>query len=301
MRKWLCAWLLASSAAPALAAEPQRVVTLGGSVTEIVYALGQEQRLVGDDLSSLYPEAATRLPRVGYYRAVPVEGVVALGPDLVLASEQAGPPLALERLRALGVNVRVVSDAHRVESLYTRVTQIAEALGVEAAGREMVARLRRQMAEAEAIPSTGMKTLLLVNRTGNSQGAGSDTAAQVVMEMAGLSNVLASEHGYRPISAEGLAALAPSMIIVTASSMQALGGMDAFLRSPGVAGTPAAREHRIVVMDDLLVLGLGPRLPQAVRQLKQAAGASPQAGAVPAAPRTASRSAVPFHQAWTFR
>jgi iron complex transport system substrate-binding protein len=298
MRKWLCGWLVASAAASALAAEPQRVVTLGGSVTEIVYALGQEKRLVGDDLSSLYPEAATRLPRVGYYRAVPVEGVVALRPDLVLASEQAGPPHALERLRALGVNVRVVSDAHRVESLYTRVTQIAGALGVEVQGQDMVARLRRQMAEAEAIPATGMKTLLLVNRSGNSQGAGSDTAAHAVMEMAGLANVLASEHGYRPISAEGLAALAPSMIIVTTASMQALGGMDAFLRSPGVASTPAARAHRIVVMDDLLVLGLGPRLPQALRQLKQAA-ARPQAET--GAPRMATRSAMPVHQAWTFR
>ena len=64
------------------------MVTLGGSVTEIVYGLGQGARLVGDDQSSLYPPEARRLPSVGYYRAVPVEGVLSLKPDLVLASSR---------------------------------------------------------------------------------------------------------------------------------------------------------------------------------------------------------------------
>lgn len=90
MKKWLAIALGWVVAAGVHAAEPSRVVSLGGSVTEIVYGLGEGDRLVGDDLSSLYPEAATKLPRVGYYRAVPVEGVLSLKPDLVLASEQAG-------------------------------------------------------------------------------------------------------------------------------------------------------------------------------------------------------------------
>ena len=83
MKEWLAvaAWLLAAGAH---AAPPERVatrvVTLGGSETEIVYQLGQGGKLVGDDLSSLNPEAATKLPRVGYYRAVPVVGVLALKP-----------------------------------------------------------------------------------------------------------------------------------------------------------------------------------------------------------------------------
>ena len=129
MKKWLAvaAWLLAAGAH---AAPPERVaarvVTLGGSVTEIVYQLGQGGKLVGDDLSSLYPEAATKLPRVGYYRAVPVEGVLALKPDLVLASEQAGPPDALKRLGDVGVRIVTVPDAPSVDSLKARIRNIAE-------------------------------------------------------------------------------------------------------------------------------------------------------------------------------
>ena len=190
MKKWLAIALGWVVAAAVHAAEPSRVVTLGGSVTEIVYGLGQGDRLVGDDLSSLYPEAATKLPRVGYYRAVPVEGVLSLKPDLVLASEQAGPPDALKRLAGVGVRVVTVSDAPSVDSLKARIRSVADALGVAPAGERMVDEVTRELARAEALPATQARALLLINRTGSPQGAGRDTAANEVMHLAGLVNVL---------------------------------------------------------------------------------------------------------------
>ncbi|ADP18553.1 periplasmic binding family protein 4 [Achromobacter xylosoxidans A8] len=269
MKKWLAmaaGWALAFSVH---AAPPTRVVTLGGSVTEIVYQLGQGDKLVGDDLSSLYPEAATKLPRVGYYRAVPVEGVLSLKPDLVLASEQAGPPDALKRLADVGLRVVTVSDAPSVDSLKSRIRGIADALGVAPAGERMVEEVTRELARAEAVPATRARALLLINRTGSPQGAGRDTAANEVMHLAGLVNVLQDQQGYKPLSAEALGALAPDLIVVTQASLDAGGGMDAFLRMPGIASTQAAAKRRIVVMDDLLILGMGPRLPLALTQLKQ--------------------------------
>ena len=269
MKKWLAmaaGWAIALGA---YAAPPARVVTLGGTVTEIVYQLGQGDKLVGDDLSSLYPEAATKLPRVGYYRSVPVEGVLSLKPDLVLASEQAGPPDALKRLADVGVRVVTVSDAPSVDSLKSRIRGIADALGVAPAGERMVEDVTRELARAEAVPATRARALLLINRTGSPQGAGRDTAANEVMHLAGLVNVLQDQHGYKPLSAEAMGALAPDLIIVTQASLDAGGGMDAFLRMPGIASTQAAAKRRIVVMDDLLILGMGPRLPLALTQLKQ--------------------------------
>jgi iron complex transport system substrate-binding protein len=269
MKKWLAIALGWAMAASVHAAEPSRVVTLGGSVTEIVYGLGQGDRLVGDDLSSLYPEAATRLPRVGYYRAVPVEGVLSLKPDLVLASEQAGPPDALKRLAGVGVRVVTVSDAPSVDSLKARIRGVADALGVAPAGERMVDEITRELARAEALPATKARALLLINRTGSPQGAGRDTAANEVMHLAGLVNVLHDQQGYKPLSAEAVGALAPDLIVVTQASLDAGGGMEAFLRLPGIASTQAAAKRRVVVMDDLLILGMGPRLPLALTQLKK--------------------------------
>ena len=126
MKTWLAVAIGWMAAVAAHAAPPERVVTLGGSVTEIVYQLGQGERLVGDDLSSLYPPGGDPGCRaVGYYRAVPVEGVLALKPDLVLASEQAGPPEALKRLGEVGVRVVTVPDSPSVDSLKARIRNVA--------------------------------------------------------------------------------------------------------------------------------------------------------------------------------
>lgn len=247
----------------------ERVVTLGGSVTEIVYALGQGNKLVGDDLSSLYPAEATRLPRVGYYRAVPLEGVLALRPDLVLASEQSGPPDVLERLAKAGVKVVMVSDAPSVQSLETRIKQVADTLGVPQAGADLIAETQQGLKAAEALPASGASAALLLNRTGTPQGAGGGTAADLIMQLAGLKNVLHAQSGYKPVSAEGIGALAPKVIIVTEASAVASGGVAKLAQQPGLSSTPAAQRNCIVVMDDLLALGTGPRLGEAITFLKQ--------------------------------
>lgn len=253
------------------AAPPGRVVSLGGSVTEIVYTLGQGDRLVADDASSLYPEAATRLPRVGYYRSLPLEGVAAMLPDLVLASENAGPAHVLDRLVRLGVPVQIVSDTPSLDSLYRRIGQIAQALQVPEQGRKLLALVRREVDGAQAVPGVSRRALLLLNRSGPLTGAGRNTAANTIMVLAGLSNSLGAQQGYKPVSAEGLIVLAPELIIVTSASVQASGGLEKFKDIPGIASTPAALHDRIVVLDDLLILGLGPRVGQVVRQLKEAA------------------------------
>lgn len=252
-------------------AAPERVVSLGGSVTEIVYALGQGDRLVADDESSLYPEAAQKLPRVGYYRTVPVEGVVSMKPDMVLASEHAGPPKTMTRLAQLGIPVQIVSDKPSLDSLYQRIDQIAVVLQATSQAKALTARIRSDIAAAQSRPAPASRALVLVNRTGSFMGAGGQTAADTVLHLAGLDNALANQKGYTPVSTEGLAALQPDIIVITTTSLKASGGLEAFMARPGVSSTPAAHRKRIVVIDDLLILGLGPRVAQAISQLKDAA------------------------------
>ncbi|UYO92741.1 heme/hemin ABC transporter substrate-binding protein [Pollutimonas sp. M17] len=252
-------------------AQPERVVVLGGSVTEIVYDLGQEGRLVAGDQSSIHPPAALKLPRVGYYRSVPIEGVIAMRPDLVLASENAGPQKTLQRLSQLGIEVDVVSDAPSIESLYKRIEQIAGRLRVPGEGEKLIAQVRAEVQAAQAQAAPSRRALVLLNRTGPLMAAGSGTAADAVLTLAGLKNVLESQQGYKPISAEGLAALSPELIVISRASLDASGGMEKFRSGAGIASTPAAREGRVLAMDDLLILGLGPRVGQAIHELKEAA------------------------------
>lgn len=272
MKRWTIAVCLGLSSVAWMAqASAERVVSLGGSVTEIIYALGQGDSLVADDSSSLYPEAATRLTNVGYYRAVPVEGIVAQAPDLVLASENAGPPKALARLSDLGITIKTVPDKPTLDALYQRIKQVASELNVPEAGVQLTDKVRSDVAAAQNEPSTPRRALVLVNRSGPLMAAGSNTTAAAILALAGLNNAFSEQVGYKPVSAESLAVLAPDMIVITQASLEASGGMDQFQSKAGISSTPAAQHHRIIAMDDLLIQGIGPRVGQAIRQLKQAA------------------------------
>ncbi|MFC7205842.1 hemin ABC transporter substrate-binding protein [Comamonas endophytica] len=262
-------------AAPlAQAAAPARVVGLGGPVTEIIYALGAGERLVGADASSIYPAEAHRLPKVGYYRSFSIEGVASLKPDLVLASEDSGPLHALEQLRRLGSLVVILPSAPTLEALDQRIMGVAKALDIEPRGAALVQKLHADLRAVRPSPAKP-RVLLISSHTGRLQGAGDDTAAAAMLKLMDARNVLAGQRGYKPLSAEAAVALRPEVIVTGRMSVDASGGLDAFLAQPGLAATPAARSRRVVVMDDLLLLGFGPRLPEALRLLD--AGFSTQA------------------------
>lgn len=270
MNKLLIALMGMALSASALA-ESARIVSLGGTVTEIIYDLGHGESVVATDISSLYPPEVAKLPRVGYYRAAPVEGIAALQPSLILASDQAGPLQTFQRLSDLGIPVVRVADGPSVDALYERIHTVAQALGDEAAGQALAAEVKEKLDASLATPATPLPTLFMMVRASKPTGAGEGTAVGEIMKLAGLKNVLGTQEGFRPLSAEGLIQMAPEMIVTTDLSVESIGGMDKFLAMPGVAGTPAARAGRVLVLDDLLILGLGPRLPEAVTRLKETA------------------------------
>ncbi|WP_066741776.1 hemin ABC transporter substrate-binding protein [Cupriavidus sp. D384] len=268
---------LLCAAGLAHAAPPARVVGLGGAVTEIIYALDAEKTLVGSDSSSIYPAAALKLPKVGYYRAVSVEGLASLRPDLVLAADQAGPPQAMEQIRKLGSKVVMLPSAPTLAALEQRILGTATALEIPERGRTLVDRLHTELRAIRPV-SQPVRVLIVSSHTGKMQGMGTDTAGDAMLTLAGGTNVLAGQTGFKPFSAEAAAALKPDVIVTTTMSVSASGSTDAFLAQPGLNATPAARNRRIVVMDDLLLLGFGPRLPEALRLL-QTGLATPQTAA----------------------
>ncbi len=256
---------------PASSAVPQRVVSLGGGVTEIVYALGAADRLVAVDDSSVYPSATAELPKVGYYRTTPVEGVVGFRPDLVLASSQAGPEDALERIAGLGVRVVTVPDQPTLASLEQRIREVGMALGVPDAGEQLASDVRRRVEKMsdQSSPWPEARALFLMNRGGRWLAAGQGTAANATLELAGIGNAFSEFDGYKEISAESLVALAPDLVVTTTLSVEGAGGRRALAQLPGLSTTPAGRHDRMIVLDDLLALGFGPRLPQAVTALRE--------------------------------
>ncbi len=258
-----------TASTPADSADATRVVTIGGPITEIVYALGQGGRVVGTDRSSLFPEAILAGPRLDYFRQTSAEGVLALRPTLVLAVDGTGPPGVLDQIRAAGVAVLVLPEATDVAGAEARIARIGQVLGREAQADSVVAVMRAELAAAEAAkPATPPRVLFVYARgAGVVLAAGTGGAPEGILRLAGAETAVTAYEGYRPLTAEAVVAAAPDVIVVPAGSLESLGGIDGLLRQPGLSQTPAGRARRIVTVDDALLLGFGPRVGQGVRDL----------------------------------
>lgn len=276
------AWLVgagASLAAPAAWATPQqRIVSIGGALTETLYALGAQADLVGADTTSLFPDAARQLPSVGYARALSAEGVLSLRPTLVVASQEAGPPAVLRQIESARVPLALLDADHRFEGVVARTQRLAELCGRVEAGRALAAELQQRWAQAQdqvARRAAGGRPaprvlFVLSHSMAQVRVSGSGTAADAMLRYAGTVNVLASVDGYKPLTPEAAIAAAPDVILATEQGLQAAGGIDGLLKAPGLAQTPAGRARRVVALEALLLLGFGPRLPQAVAALADA-------------------------------
>lgn len=260
----------------------RRIVSVGGALTETLYALGAQADLVGADTTSLYPDAARALPSVGYARSLSAEGLLSLRPTLVVASGDAGPPDVLQRLAAARVPLAVLDADHRIEGVLARTQRLAQLSGRVDAGSELQVQLKQQWqasteriaARATAGKAAPRVLFVLAHSLGQVRVSGHGSSADAMIRYAAGRNAIgtgdAGFAGYKPLTPEAAIAAAPDVILATSQGLQAAGGIDGMLRLPGLAQTPAGRRRRVIAFDALLLLGFGPRLPQAVTALADA-------------------------------
>ncbi len=257
-----------SSSDGASAPKRERIVVLGGSIAEIVHALGAGENIVGADISCTYPAALAPVPKVGYQRTIAAEQVLSLNPTLVIASDEAGPPTALAQLRDAGVRVAVIPGGHTVAAAEGRIDAVARLLGLGLRGDALRDTLRRDLNAWRAPAAPGPRVIYLHAR-GNTglYVAGEGTAADAIIRLAGAVNAASGFSGYRPLTPESGVEAAPEYVLISASALHGGGGAESVLAMPGLAGTPAARHGRVIPIDDLFMLGFGPRLGRARAEL----------------------------------
>jgi len=249
-------------------ANAERVVSVGGPITEIIYALGQEATLVGVDTSSIYPEAATKLPQVGYQRLLAAEGMLSLRPTLIIATEDAGPPTTIEQVKASGVRIVIVPGLHSIAGVKEKIRAVAHALNCEPKGEEVVHALEADEAKLAAKFVDTPHVLFIYARGGgvfNVSGEG--TAADSMISLSGGVNAVRGYHGYKPLTPEAAVTAAPDVILISTRGLESVGGVDKLLAQGGLALTPAGKNRRIIAMDELYLLGFGPRTGRAVQEL----------------------------------
>lgn len=251
-----------------------RIISVGGTLTEIVYAVGVDERLVGADTTSVWPEAARDLPKVGYQRALSAERVLSLKPTLVLATIHAGPPAVMDQLRAAGVTLLIVNGDPTVKAARQRIESVARALDRAQVGEAIVKCLsvgldvlQQQLAIVNKKPRV---LYLAAHGQRTPLAAGRETAADAIVQLAGGKNAVTGYSGYQPLTPEAAVAAQPDVILVSEQEAERLGGIETLRQTPGLALTPAGKNRRVVSMDGLYLLGFGPRLGAAAHDLAAA-------------------------------
>jgi len=270
----LLAGLLGSAALIVHAGDaPTRVIALGGDITEIVYALDAQGSLVGVDSTSLWPAEATHLPNVGYVRQLASEGVLSLHPQLILATHDAGPATVMKQLRDTGVPIETMSATRTPAAVVAKVKQVGVALGRGAAADALAAKIDAQYGalsrDVTAMPHHPRVMFLMSAGEGSPKAAGRETAADSAIRLAGGVNVGDDFVGYKAVSPEAMAGLAPDVILLMHERESELGGVDGVLKLPGIAMTPAGRAKRILFIDGQALLGFGPRNAEHEQELQR--------------------------------
>ena len=266
------------------AKDASRIAVAGGSITEILFYLGEQARIVAVDITSNYPEAASSYPSIGYVRNLSAEGTLSLNPTLVLGEDDMGPEEILEQLAATNIEVIRVPEKHTAAGIIDKVICVGTVVGLEKSKLdEAIAPL---LAKAEILNNLVSEeapkvALLLSIRDGVPTAGGSGPSGDGVLMMSGAKNVFDVFSGWKPISMESMATSNPEFIVIPERGVQAAGGMDSVIDHPAVKLTLAGQAGNILAVDGMSLLGFGPRTLDTAVTLADAIGSIPKESSGP--------------------
>lgn len=248
-------------------AEP--LVTIGPSVTEIVYALGAGDQIIGTDQSSKTPEGA-KVAKLGYHRQLSAEGLISLKPSRIIGTDNMGPPAVLEQLKAAGVEVTIMPSGNTLSDLYQQINALADLFDRESVGAELRQSLQQDITlvnklaeKAKAKYGRTTKVIYMMAYGGTPLIAGGNTTLDSLISLVGAQNpAKVSFSGYKPVTAEALLTMAPDVILVGQAVLNTAKNVDGVLKLlPGIQTTPAGKNKAVVAIDDTaLMSGFSPRI-----------------------------------------
>jgi len=251
-------------------AQGQRIITAGSAITETVCALGDCDKIIASDRTSLYPESIQKLPSIGYRTSINAEGIIGLKPDLVIAEKEYVEDAVLSQIASAGVKLLIIERKSNLEDTRKFIAQIATALKREQEGKKLIASIDADIAEAKSLlqrTTTIPKVLCVYNRgAANVNMAGKDTFAEILAYV-GAVNAIGNIEKYKPLNTEALIAANPDYLLMVSTGLESLGGVEGVLKVPGVAQTTAGKKKQIVAVDALMLTNFGPRFGKAVKEV----------------------------------
>lgn len=250
-----------------------KIVSTNGTLSEILVELGFEDNIVGVDVASTYPVSLQQKPKIGHNRDISAEGVLGLGPDLVVGITEVVKPQVSEQIRATGTRFLLFDHEYSKEGAKQLIRAVADSLGQAAKGDSLLRVLEADLAHADSITAQAQgkpKVLFIYARgTGTMMVAGQRTQLDEMIKLAGGINAVQGFDDFKPLTSEAVIAANPDVILLFDSGLSSLGGIEGLLQVQGIAETNAGKNQKVVEMDGQFLTGFGPRLGKAVIELAE--------------------------------
>jgi iron complex transport system substrate-binding protein len=245
----------------------QRIVSLHGTATEVLYALGYGDQIVLRDVTSTYPPEVDRVPNAGHVSGITAESILAAQPNLLFVAESQLKPSVREQLQSSGVQIVELAEPNDFDKGLQLLSDIAKAMDVASAAKAQVASSYHCLPEANG---GAARVLFVYGRgSGNFLVGGGGTPVHAFIEAAGGVNVASEVDGFKPLSAEALLSYDPEVVLMFEHSFEAAGGMEGVLQVPGMSEVTAGKEKRIYHFPGQQINGFGPRTCDALTAFHQ--------------------------------
>ncbi len=259
--------LLTTSFQCNMQAASMKIVSVNGTMSEIVCALGLESSIVGVDVTSTFPASLDKITKVGHNRQVSSEGIVALAPTLVVGLENDLKPAVIEQLTSANIKTQLFKQELSIEGTKQLIRTAGTYFNQSAKATALIAQLEKDIAAIKK--ATAKKKILFIyaRGTGTMMVSGTGTAVDKMIQLAGGQNAVTSFADYKPLTAEALIAANPDVILLFESGLQSLDGAEGLLKVQGISQTNAGKNKKIITMDGQLLTGFGPRVGKALTEL----------------------------------
>ena len=246
----------------------KRIVSLNGSITEIIYAVGSQKELIGVDVTSTYPAAAEKLSNLGHVRKLAVESLLALNPTHVLMLEDEVSPDLKSKLKQAKIELVTFKHPNSADEAKGLVKDVANWLGKAAASKEITAKIDTEMKNLPKLAKKPKVLFVYARGAGTLMVAGENTPLEKMIVLAGGENAGKGFTDFKPLTSESVIAANPDVILMFTSGAQSL-GPDGIFHVPGVAATNAGKNKALIQMDGQLLSGFGPRVAEALVELNK--------------------------------
>ena len=245
--------------------DPSRIIIAGGSITEIMYFIEAEEKIIGLDVTSVYPEETKNFPSIGYVRNLSAEGVLSMMPSLVIGEDDMGPPSVIKQIMATSVDLRIIPEHHSADGIIKKINCVGKIIDEE--------RLVKRVIRKEIMPSVNqlhkvadknkksdIKVMLILSMQGTSPiVAGTKTSGHGFIEMIGAKNIFDSFEGWKAVTAEAIIAMDPDYILIPSRDMHKNSKVATITEHPIFAKTTAGRNKNFIIDDGMAMLGFGTR------------------------------------------